>query len=88
MRYETGRSLFARLQDDEKCTVKFESMLGVLPSYTRLGMAALLPHKTIEMTEDYRVLVDGASCDDLKRREALLQRYNPNSRAFNMTTSN
>ncbi|GIP20670.1 BREX-1 system phosphatase PglZ type A [Paenibacillus sp. J22TS3] len=82
MRYETGRSLFSRLQDDEKCTVKFESMLGVLPSYTRLGMAALLPHKTIEMTNDYRVLVDGASCDDLKQREVVLQRYNPNSRCI------
>jgi uncharacterized protein (TIGR02687 family) len=79
MRYEVGHSLFLKLEDDEKCTVKFNAMLSVLPSYTRLGMAALLPHKTIEMTEEYRVLIDGMPCDDLKQREAVLKKYTPNS---------
>ncbi|MNO27929.1 PglZ domain protein [compost metagenome] len=82
MRYETGRSLWERLQDDEKCSAKLETMLSVLPSYTRLGMAALLPHKALEMTEDHRILVDGATCDDLKQREGVLQSYNPNSRCI------
>ena len=80
MRYEVGRSLFLKLQDDEKCTAKLDSMLSVLPSYTRLGMAALLPHKTLAMTDDYKVLVDGMFCDDLKQREAILKKYSPNSR--------
>ncbi|MFZ3129863.1 MAG: BREX-1 system phosphatase PglZ type A, partial [Desulfosporosinus sp.] len=71
LRYEVGRSLFLKLQDDEKCTVKLEAMLSVLPSYTRLGMAALLPHKTLEMTDDFKVLVDGMPCDDLKQRESI-----------------
>ena len=31
-------------------------------SYTRLGMAALLPHKTLEMTDDFQVLADGILC--------------------------
>jgi len=59
LRYETGRSLWEKLQDDEKCSAKLEAMISVLPSYTRLGMAALLPHKSLEMTDDYNVLVDG-----------------------------
>ena len=80
LRYETGRSLWEKLQDDEKCTAKLEAMLSVLPSYTRLGMAALLPHNSLEMTDDFRVLTDGAVCDDLKQRESLLQHYSPNSR--------
>ena len=80
MRYEVGRSLFLKLQDDEKCTVKLDAMLSVLPSYTKLGMAALLPHKTLEMTDDYKVLVDGMPCDDLKQREAVLKCYSPNCR--------
>jgi uncharacterized protein (TIGR02687 family) len=80
MRYETGRSLWAKLQDDEKCSAKLETMLSVLPSYTRYGMAALLPHKSLEMTDDFRMLVDGAACDDLKQREAVLQSHSPNSR--------
>jgi len=82
MRYEVGRSLFLKLQDDEKCTAKLDAVLGVLPSYTRLGMAALLPHKTFEMTDDYKILVDGTSCDDLKQREAILRNYNPNGRCI------
>lgn len=82
LRYEVGRSLWAKLQDDEKCSAELEAMMGVLPSYTRLGMAALLPHKTLEMTEDYRVLVDGVPCDDLKQREAVLQSYVKNSRCL------
>ena len=36
MRYEVGQSLFAKLEDDEKCTPKLESMMSILPSYTRL----------------------------------------------------
>lgn len=80
MRYEIGRSLCTKLQEDAKCTCKMEAILGVLPSYTKLGMAALLPHKLLEMTDDGRVLADGLPCDDLKQRETLLQRYLPNSR--------
>ena len=41
MRYEVGQELFARMQDDPKCTAKSSVQLSVLPSYTRLGMAAL-----------------------------------------------
>ena len=48
MRYEVGQELFARMQDNPKCTAKLSVQLSVLPSYTRLGMAALLPHKTLE----------------------------------------
>jgi uncharacterized protein (TIGR02687 family) len=80
LRYETGRSLWERLQDDEKCSAKLEAMLSVLPSYTRLGMAALLPHKSLEITDDFRVLTDGSVCDDLKQREIILQSYSPKSR--------
>ena len=79
MRYEVGQELFARMQDDPKCTAKLSVQLSVLPSYTRLGMAALLPHKTLEMTDDFRVLVDGILCDNLAGRQQVLQSYNPDS---------
>ena len=35
------------------------SQLGVLPSYTALGMASLLPHKTLAYKANGDVLVDG-----------------------------
>lgn len=79
MRYEVGQELFARMQDDPKCTAQLSAQLSVLPSYTRLGMAALLPHKTLEMTDDFQVLVDNVLCDNLSGREQVLQSYCPDS---------
>ena len=80
LRFEAGRELFMRMQDAPKCiSAKLEVQLGVLPSYTRLGMAALLPHKSLTMTDDYQVLVDDILCDSLAGREKVLQSYVPNS---------
>jgi uncharacterized protein (TIGR02687 family) len=82
MRYEVGQSLFTKLQNDEKCAPKLEAIMGVLPSYTRLGMGALLPHRTLELTEDSKVLVDGMPCDSLKQREAILNSNAQKSRSI------
>ena len=79
MRYEVGQELFARMQDDPKCTVTLSAQMGILPSYTRLGMAALLPHRTLEMTDDFQVLADGTLCDNLAGRQQVLQSYSPDS---------
>lgn len=79
LRYEVGKELFLRMQDDPKCTAKLEVQLGVLPSYTRLGMAALLPHTELTMTDDFKVLVDGFPCENLAEREAILQKYSSDS---------
>ncbi len=82
LRYEVGQSLFMKLDDDENCTAKLDAMVSVLPSYTRLGMGALLPHKTIELTEDNKVLIDGLPSDSLKQRETILRAHEPNSRCI------
>ncbi len=79
MRYEVGRQLFAKIQDDPKCTAKMDCMLSTLPSYTRLGMAALLPHSKLELTDDGKELVDGVYCTDLATRQSVLQAAVPNS---------
>lgn len=79
MRYEVGRQLLNKLLDDPKCTAKMECMLSTLPSYTRLGMAALLPHSTLELTDDGKELVDGVYCMDLNTRQSVLQKAAPES---------
>lgn len=79
LRYEVGRELLERLQADEKCEAKMSAMTSMLPSITRYGMAALLPHLSVTMDNDYIVLCDGAPCADLKQREAILQKDQPNS---------
>ena len=42
-------------------------------------MAAMLPHKALTMTDDYRVLADGTLCDSLAGRQSVLQSYVPNA---------
>lgn len=82
LRYEVGRTLFEKLQADERCEAKISAMQSVLPSITSFGMAALLPHKEITISNDYKVLCDGLPCADLKQREAILQTAKPNSRCI------
>ena len=73
MRYEVGQELFEKLSDNPRSKVTIEPMLSVLPSYTRLGMSALLPHKKLELTDDGKEEVDGNYCIDLVSREKALQ---------------
>lgn len=75
LRYEVGMTLFEKLQADEKCTATMKTMVSTLPSITQYGMAALLPHRTLELAEDYTVLVDGQKTDTLEQRQAILQKY-------------
>ena len=43
-------------------------------------MEALLPHKTLELTDDFREVVDGKYAIDLATRQAVLQSYEPESK--------
>lgn len=69
-----------RLQSDEKCDAKITAMTSMLPSITSYGMAALLPHSTVDMDDHYNVLCDGGPCANLKQREDILRKAQPNSR--------
>lgn len=82
MRFEVGCELFRRMRDNPKCkdSLSIRPMLSILPSYTRLGMEALLPHKTLELTDDFKELVDGKYAVDTLTRQTLLQDYVPESR--------
>jgi len=82
LRYEVAHTLYENMLGDEKCSVDISVMQGVLPSYTALGMAALLPHKTLEYSEDYEVLVDGLSTKASDSKEKILKTYSPNSKCI------
>ena len=77
LRYEVGMTLLEKLQADEKCTATMKIMASTLPSITQYGMAALLPHRSLELTENYDLLVDGQKTDTLEQRQAILQKYKP-----------
>lgn len=80
LRYDVAKTLFEKLSYDEKCTANISAMQGVLPSYTALGMAALLPHKTIEYNDNFDVLIDGKFCASTEQKEVILKEYKPNSK--------
>ena len=81
MRYEVGYALYEKLCADEKSTASISSMISTLPSFTQFGMAALLPHRHVTISDDYQVAVDGESCDNLAQRTAILQKRNAKSTA-------
>ena len=60
-RYEAAQELTESLNGRYRLTAELSAMLGVLPSYTALGMASLLPHTTLAYTDKGDVLVDGKS---------------------------
>ena len=60
---------------DDKAEFEEDMKTVELPSYTRLGMAALLPHKTLVMKDDYEVYADDVLCNDLAGRQTVLQNH-------------
>ena len=57
-------------------------MLGGIPSYTDLGMALLLPHQTLNITENGVFLVDGISTQGTESRTKVLRAAKPESLAI------
>lgn len=82
LRYETAKEFCDLLKAERKGSTEITYMQGSIPSYTRLGMAALLPHKTITMNDNYDVFVDGISTEGTDNRNKILGGYSPNAVAI------
>jgi len=72
-RYEAAQELFAAMRGTDRYQATMDSMLGILPSYTALGMASLLPHEQLAYAPDGSVQVDGKSSSGLEARKKLLE---------------
>lgn len=72
LRYEIGEELARVIQEEDRFTAEIEPMLSSLPSYTQLGMAALLPHGRIVIAKDGTVQVDGQSATGTDNRTKIL----------------
>ncbi len=75
MRYEIGAELCNELVHTHECTI--HALLGVLPSYTQLGQAALLPHQKLTLENDpgMSVRVDQRASAGVQNRRAILQQH-------------
>lgn len=71
-RYEAAEELVTEINGKYRFKATLDAMLGVLPSYTALGMAALLPHATLAYKANGDVLVDGKPSASLEQRSAIL----------------
>lgn len=81
LRYEVASSIAEQLRIETKSDVTLESQQAVLPTITKFGMAALLPHRKLTLENKnnaVRVLVDGLSTES-NNRDTILKNANPNS---------
>lgn len=83
LRYECGVELASRLSSMNRYDANIEPMVCSLPSYTQLGMASLLPHSRLEISNsDDGVYVDGQLSRGMDNRAKILQRAYENSIAI------
>lgn len=76
LRYELGKKLCAEMNTTNRREATIRPMLSVIPSYTQLGMAALLPNDELALSENGEdtVFVDGINATGIKNREKILSR--------------
>jgi len=79
MRYEVGNELVSLVRQEDRYTAELEPALSMLPSYTQLGMASLLPGKTLAIADNDTgsILVDGSSSQGLLNRSKILKKAIP-----------
>jgi len=76
-RFEAAEELVREMNSRNRLKASLASMLGVLPSYTALGMAALLPHDTLayKLNANLDVLVDDQPTSTVEQRSTQLGRF-------------
>jgi uncharacterized protein (TIGR02687 family) len=74
LRYEIGDELLSLIRQEDRYDAQLEPALSMLPSYTQLGMAALLPNKELVLVNNDTgtVLVDGQSSQGTANRIKIL----------------
>ena len=76
-RYEVAEELVQEFNSKNRFKAALGSQLGVLPSYTSLGMAALLPHETLayKINSNLDVMADGQTVATIEQRSTHLGKF-------------
>ena len=82
LRYEAAKEFSDILNIERKGFTEILTMQGVIPSYTKLGMASLLPNSKIEIRDKAEIIVDGVNSSGTDNREKILLKYSENSIAI------
>lgn len=75
LRFEIGEELLSLIRQEDRYSAEIEPMLAMLPSFTQLGMAALLPNRELTISEDETgtVFVDGRTSRGTANRIKILK---------------
>lgn len=73
MRYEIGVELSEKLNSETLGSCEIQSLLGVIPSVTKLGMASLLPHRSLDFDLNGRVYVDEKDSAGIDNRKKIIE---------------
>ncbi|MBP3759851.1 MAG: BREX-1 system phosphatase PglZ type A, partial [Ruminococcus sp.] len=76
LRFETAAELSEKLIRETNGTSEISAVQSVFPSITKFGMAALLPHEKLTLTDDMKILCDGISTEGTENRDKILKKTN------------
>lgn len=77
LRYEVAHDIHQQINDEKRFKSAIHSQLGVVPSYTQLGMGSLLPHQslTAHLNSKPEYKADGLSVHGHENRHKILQKH-------------
>ncbi|RYJ60919.1 BREX-1 system phosphatase PglZ type A [Pseudomonas songnenensis] len=80
-RYEVGEELQSLIRREDRFEAELEPALSMLPSYTQLGMAALLPNQVLQLADNDSgdAMVNGQSAQGAVNRGKILVAAVPSS---------
>lgn len=83
-RYEIADELLSLVRREDRYEAELTPLLGMLPSYTQLGMAALLPNQELAFAGDEsgNILVNGSNAIGTTNRDKILKETVPQSSAI------
>ena len=81
LRYEVAEEISRLMNQEDRIASEASAMLGVLPSCTRMGMAALLPHRSFEIGDKGETILDGVTVTSANREE-VLRKTEPESKTI------
>ncbi len=89
MRYEVGDEFLSLIRQEDRYEATIEPALSMLPSFTQLGMAALLPNTTLKFSDNDtgEVLVDDLPSRGTINRDKILKQA-VNNRATAIKSEN
>lgn len=82
LRYEIASELYDEILTENRFIAEISSMVSLLPSYTQLGMASLLPHKKLQIMPDTTVLADGMKTAGTEYRKKVLEKCGVKSKIY------